>query len=74
MARPKLIVIDGWAEGVERAAKAAGSYTRLAQALGRNPAGVFRWKRVPAECCREIERIYGVPRSALRPDIFSEGE
>ena len=60
--------------GLQRAYEAAWGIPELADALGLNRTGVWRWKRVPVERCAEIERLYGVPRAALRPDIFGEGE
>ncbi len=60
-------------EGMRLAVEAAGGIPHLAAALGINRVGVWRWKKVPAERCAEIERLYGVPRAILRPDIFGEG-
>lgn len=45
----------------------------LARALGIKPPSIFGWyarKRIPAERCAAIEAATGVPRHALRPDIF----
>ncbi len=59
--------------GLRRAYEAAGGIPALADALGINRTGVWRWKRVPAERVGQIERLYGVPRAILRPDLFGEG-
>lgn len=60
---------------VDRAAKAVGSQTALAAALGVTKAAVGQWKdegrRVPAEHCPAIERLTGgiVRCEDLRPDV-----
>jgi DNA-binding transcriptional regulator YdaS (Cro superfamily) len=60
------------AAGVRLAVEAAGGVPQLAAALGLNRTGVWRWKRVPVERAAEIEKLYGVPRAVLRPDIWGE--
>jgi DNA-binding transcriptional regulator YdaS (Cro superfamily) len=44
----------------------------LSRGLGVDKATVTRWaqKRVPAERVVEIERLTGIPRNALRPDLY----
>lgn len=60
---------------VDRAARAVGSQTALAAALGVTKAAVGQWKdegrRVPAEHCPSIERLTGgvVRCEDLRPDV-----
>ena len=46
--------------------------SEVATALGVQPPAVSKWSRrgVPAERVLEVERITGIPRSALRPDIY----
>jgi DNA-binding transcriptional regulator YdaS (Cro superfamily) len=41
-------------------------------ALGVNKSTVLRWEAngVPAERVVEIERVTGIPRAQLRPDLF----
>ena len=43
---------------------------RLARDLGITHGAVNQWKKVPAERVLEVERITGIPRERLRPDIF----
>lgn len=50
--------------------KAAGGATKFAAALGTGRSVIYLWKQVPAERLIEIERITGVPRDKLRPDLF----
>lgn len=44
----------------------------VAEAMGVDKSSVTRWtqNRVPAERVLEMERITGIPRHELRPDIF----
>ena len=66
-------ITDGMAEGLRQAKAAAGGDTQLGAALGIHRTAVFRWRKVPAEWVVPIEKIYGVPRAVLRPDLFGEG-
>jgi DNA-binding transcriptional regulator YdaS (Cro superfamily) len=44
----------------------------LAARLGVNKSTLWRWEegQVPAERVLEVERVTGVSRHALRPDVF----
>ncbi|NBN64166.1 YdaS family helix-turn-helix protein [Pannonibacter tanglangensis] len=44
----------------------------LAKALDVDPATVTRWaqKRVPAERVLDVERVTGLARSEIRPDLY----
>lgn len=63
---------------LERAAKAVAlkpegsGFAELANRLGLSRQAVYKWLEagVPVERCGEIERLTGVPRHELRPDIF----
>lgn len=48
----------------------------LARALGVDKATVTRWgqKRVPAERVLDVERVAGIPRHDLRPDLYPREE
>lgn len=59
-------------EIVARAAEKAGGVVSLARELGIKHNSLYSWKRVPAERVLDIERVSGVPRQELRPDIFGE--
>jgi len=56
--------------GLLRAVDAAGSYAALAKALNKTRAGVWQWKKVPAERVLAVERVTGVSRHELRPDLY----
>ncbi|MFN7185967.1 MAG: transcriptional regulator [Pseudomonadota bacterium] len=49
-----------------------GAKSRLARELGVTPGAVNQWRRVPAERVVEVERITGIPREQLRPDLFQK--
>ncbi|OYY51953.1 MAG: hypothetical protein B7Y53_08580 [Halothiobacillus sp. 28-55-5] len=53
---------------------AAGSQSKLAAALGVSSTAAWKWvqssKRLPAEYVLTAERLYGVSRHDLRPDIY----
>ena len=48
-----------------------GMPARLARGLGLTRAAVLKWERVPAERVVEIERITGIAREKLRPDLYA---
>ncbi len=55
-----------------RAKKELKGNTALARALdGKiSPQAISQWKRVPAERVLDVERVTGVPRHELRPDLY----
>jgi DNA-binding transcriptional regulator YdaS (Cro superfamily) len=61
---------------IDVVAKAVGGQRALAKKLGLSPQAVNRWKRsrIPAERVIEIEKITGVARHVLRPDIYPRAE
>lgn len=46
-----------------------GLISRIAAELGISQSAVSMWERVPAERVVEVERISGIPRHRLRPDL-----
>lgn len=61
-------------EALEAAVEAAGTQCKFADALGVSQPTVWRWlqssKRLPAEHVLTAERLYGISRHDLRPDIY----
>lgn len=47
-----------------------GALAKIAAELRITRAAVSTWKRVPAERVAEVERITGIPRHELRPDLW----
>jgi ribosome-binding protein aMBF1 (putative translation factor) len=58
-------------EGLRRAIQAAGgSRAALARKIGVSRQAVWRWKKIPVDRLRAVEKATRVPRYRLRPDIF----
>lgn len=55
---------------VTKAAEKAGGVVALARELGIKHTALYSWNRVPAERVLDVERISGISRHDLRPDIF----
>ena len=58
----------------DRIIKAAGSQAELARALDIKPQSVIKWRGrgVPPDRVLEIERLTGVSRHEIRPDVFGD--
>jgi DNA-binding transcriptional regulator YdaS (Cro superfamily) len=57
-------------KGLKRAVEIAGGLAPLARLLGVDRAAIRRWDQVPARWIITIERLTGVPREELRPDLY----
>lgn len=51
-------------------ARHRGLRLRIATELKIQPSAVRGWKKVPAERVLDVERISGISRHILRPDVF----
>jgi DNA-binding transcriptional regulator YdaS (Cro superfamily) len=60
--------------GIAEALKSAGSAAGLARALGVTRQAIHKWQRIPAERVRDVERVTGVPRETLRPDLYEAAQ
>lgn len=47
-----------------------GMRIRVAKALKITHGAVSQWKRVPAERVLTVEKVTGIPRHLLRPDLY----
>jgi DNA-binding transcriptional regulator YdaS (Cro superfamily) len=56
----------------EQAIRDAGGGGALSRALGKKPSrhAIYQWDRVPAEHVHAVEKITGIPRHKLRPDLY----
>ena len=63
MGRPKTSALG-------RAIKAVGGPARLAASLDISIQAVSQWEEVPPLRVLAVERISGVPRHELRPDLY----
>jgi DNA-binding transcriptional regulator YdaS (Cro superfamily) len=52
-----------------RAIEAAGGVSALAAELGLTPQSVSEWPRVPIDWLVDVEKITGIKRQHLRPDL-----
>jgi DNA-binding transcriptional regulator YdaS (Cro superfamily) len=67
--------MDNLKSPIERACDAVGGQVELAKAMNVTPQAINQWvthNRIPANRVIEIERLTGVSRHALRPDVFGE--
>jgi TorA maturation chaperone TorD len=58
--------------GLQQAIHAAGGVSVLARKLCIAQPSVSNWTRIPAERVAAIEKVTGVDRGLLRPDLFSD--
>ncbi len=47
-----------------------GKRTEIARACQISPQAVYQWDEVPPAHVLTVERITGIPRSEIRPDIY----
>lgn len=47
-----------------------GRRLELAKALNCRPSAISQWQRVPISRVADVERLTGIPRHELRPDVF----
>ena len=57
-------------KGLALAKEAAGSGAALGRLLGLTKEAVNLWTEIPLVRMLEIERVTGVDRTILRPDVF----
>lgn len=65
---------DPYIETLAEAVHRAGSVARLADLLGVSRQVIYKWKRIPQDRILEIERLTGVPRETLRPDLYGAAQ
>lgn len=55
---------------VERAINACGGASLLAKGLGIHRQAVYQWERIPTMQIVKVEKLTGIPRAELRPDLY----
>lgn len=55
---------------LDEAIKNVGSSRALAAAIGVTPQALSQWDKVPPLRVLDVERVSGVHRSRLRPDLY----
>ncbi|MGO4135149.1 transcriptional regulator [Rhizobium brockwellii] len=55
---------------LDKAKKAVGGPAELARRIGISIQAVSQWKKVPGDRVLAVERVTGVSRSSLRPDLY----
>jgi len=53
-----------------RAIERAGGGTVVAARLGLTRQAIYQWRRIPAQYVIALERLSGVSRRRLRPDLY----
>lgn len=49
---------------------AMGSFMAIAEACGVSSQAISQWRSIPVDHVVKLERLSGIPRERLRPDIF----
>ena len=55
-----------------KAIRLAGGITKVAEALRISKQAVSAWRDVPPRYVVTLERLSGIPRQKIRPDVFRE--
>ena len=55
---------------INKAAAKLGGIVALSQALGLSRGAAANWSEIPVDHVAKLERLTGIPREVLRPDIF----
>lgn len=55
---------------LKRIRKTKGLMVVIAKSLDVSRQSVAQWKRVPTKYLRKVEKLTGIPRESLRPDLY----
>jgi DNA-binding transcriptional regulator YdaS (Cro superfamily) len=53
-----------------KAARKLGGIVAMSQALGLSRGAASQWQEIPVDHVAKLEKLTGIPREVLRPDIF----
>ena len=70
MAKRKIKVNKAMEQGLALAIQTMGSRYALGKALGLSHAACQRWTHVPTDRLLDVEKLTGVAREVLRPDLY----
>lgn len=56
---------------IEKCIERAGGITSLAKSLKITHQAIYSWKKIPSERVVDIERVTGISRQQLRPDLYA---
>lgn len=71
--RPKNPTSTLAADALKLAVRTAEGPTRLASLIGVSSQAISQWEQVPSTRVIQVERATGIPRHALRPDLYPPG-
>ena len=55
---------------IHEAASKLGGIVAMSQALGLSRGAAANWSEIPVNHVARLEKLTGIPREVLRPDIF----
>ena len=55
---------------INKAAARLGGIVAMSQALGLSRGAAANWSEIPVDHVAKLEKLTGIPREVLRPDIF----
>ena len=61
-------------QALESAVSLAGGFTALGRKLGISGEAIMQWDMVPPRRVLEVEKVTGISRFLLRPDIYPPQE
>ncbi|MBX2989481.1 MAG: hypothetical protein KF802_16450 [Bdellovibrionaceae bacterium] len=56
---------------VRRCVEAAGGFKPFCKGVNRTRQAVYGWKKIPADLVVKAEKITGIPREKIRPDLYA---
>jgi DNA-binding transcriptional regulator YdaS (Cro superfamily) len=56
--------------GLLKAIEKMGTQAALADAIGCRPNAISNWSEIPPGRVEQIEKLTGIPRYVLRPDLY----
>jgi DNA-binding transcriptional regulator YdaS (Cro superfamily) len=70
----EFVTMDTKSEALTRAVRLSGGQAEFARLIGITAQAISQWKEVPPLRVLEVERVSGVSRHELRPDLYPVDE